>query len=83
VKAPWQVSATKAAGVYPIVLVSYVLACTTFETQEEADLVSGFLTYVVSQEGQEAAASNAGSAPISDALREEATTAIAAITVAS
>jgi phosphate transport system substrate-binding protein len=70
------------SGVYPLVLVSYVLACTENDAAQ-VDLLKGFLGYVVSAEGQDAAASNAGSAPISDDLRSEAETAIAAITAAS
>jgi phosphate transport system substrate-binding protein len=41
------------------------------------------MTYVTSEEGQAAAAQVAGSAPISDALRQEARTAIDAISTAS
>lgn len=69
------------AGVYPIVLVSYLLACTQNDA-EQVDLLKGFLSYVVSAEGQDAAATNAGSAPISDTLRSEAETAIEALTAA-
>ncbi|WP_434019671.1 phosphate ABC transporter substrate-binding protein PstS [Paraoerskovia sediminicola] len=72
---------TTESGAYPIVLVSYHLACAQYEDQAEADLVKGFLGYVASPEGQEASASAAGSAPISDALRTEVTTAIDAIGV--
>jgi phosphate transport system substrate-binding protein len=61
------------ADAYPIVLVSYVLACQTYEDANEADLVKSFLTYVVSEEGQEASAEEAGSAPLSPAIADEAT----------
>ena len=64
------------AGVYPIVLLSYQIACAQYDDAAKASLVKAFLTYVVSADGQAAAASNAGSAPISDTLREAATTAI-------
>ncbi|RKN39092.1 phosphate ABC transporter substrate-binding protein PstS [Micromonospora endolithica] len=72
---------TKADGVYPIVLVSYQLACTSYDSQQTADLVKSFFSYLVSEEGQQAAAKNAGSAPISDKLRGEAQKAIDAIKV--
>jgi len=62
---------TDASGTYPIVLVSYEMACTAYESREQADLVREFLSYVISPEGQDAAAQNAGSAPISDSLREQ------------
>ncbi|GGC05103.1 phosphate-binding protein PstS [Cellulomonas carbonis] len=60
---------TTADGAYPIVLVSYSLACTEYEDAADAELVKAFLTYVASEEGQQAAASAAGSAPISEEMR--------------
>lgn len=71
---------TTEEGVYPIVLVSYQLACTKYGDQETADLVKGFYEYVISEEGQQAAAENAGSAPISEELRTRAQEALDAIT---
>lgn len=71
---------TDESGAYPIVLVSYHLACTMYEDQETADLVKAFLGYVASEDGQAISASAAGSAPISDDLRADATEAIDAIT---
>ncbi|GAA4727210.1 phosphate ABC transporter substrate-binding protein PstS [Modestobacter marinus] len=71
---------TTESGNYPIVLISYHIGCITYEDQETADLVSDFMSYVISEEGQQAAAEAAGSAPISDGLREQAQTAIDAIT---
>lgn len=70
---------TTGSGEYPIVLVSYHVGCITYEDQETADLVKDFMSYVVSEEGQQAAADAAGSAPISDGLREQAQSAIDAI----
>lgn len=64
--------ATEESGAYPIVLISYLIACQTYEDQNTADLVKGYLTYIVSDEGQQAAAETAGSAPLSDTLQEEA-----------
>lgn len=73
---------TAEAGVYPIVLVSYQLACVNYDSQEKVDLVKAFFNHVISEEGQQAAAENAGSAPISATLRSQAQQAIDAITVA-
>jgi phosphate transport system substrate-binding protein len=70
---------TEAEGTYPIVLVSYLLACTKYGNAEEAALTKAYLEYVISPEGQEAAAANAGSAPLSSALTEKITPAIEAI----
>ncbi|MEV7693259.1 phosphate ABC transporter substrate-binding protein PstS [Microbacterium sp. NPDC089189] len=67
------------AGVYPIVLVSYLIGCAEYTDSATAELVKGFFTYAASAEGQTAAADASGSAPISDALREQITTAIDAI----
>jgi len=54
---------TTTAGAYPLMLTSYVIACPTYD-KAKAELVKGFLTYVVSEQGQQDAADNAGSAPI-------------------
>ena len=67
---------TTAEGVYPIVLVSYSIACQEYDDPQTAANVKGFFSYIVSPEGQQAAADNAGSAPISDATRAEAQAAI-------
>jgi phosphate transport system substrate-binding protein len=64
--------ATTESGSYPVILVSYLIACTTYEDQAEADLVKGFLGYALSTEGQQAAADAAGSAPLDSAIEEEA-----------
>lgn len=68
--------ASDEAGVYPIVLVAYMIACQQYADPAVAPLVKGFLEYVASPEGQEAAAAQAGSAPISDSLREQVDAAI-------
>ena len=73
---------TTASGAYPIVLVSYDIACTTYQDAATADLVKGFLGYVISEEGQQAAADAAGSAPISDEQRSQYEPAIEAIKAA-
>jgi phosphate transport system substrate-binding protein len=70
---------TEASGTYPIVLTSYLMACTEYGSADEASLVKAYLEYVISPEGQEVAAENAGSAPLSDPLREKIEPAIEAI----
>jgi phosphate transport system substrate-binding protein len=74
---------TTGSGEYPIVLISYHVGCVEYEDQATADLVKDFMGYVISEEGQQAAAEAAGSAPISEALREQAQTAVDAITAAA
>lgn len=71
--------ATDAAGVYPIALVSYLIACQSYDDPDVAAVVSAYLTYIASSDGQQAAADNAGSAPISDSLRSDIDAAIALI----
>lgn len=73
---------TTEAGAYPLVLISYSVACSVYETSEDATNVKAFLNYVASTEGQTvaSAADVAGSAPISDALRTEVVAAINSIT---
>jgi phosphate transport system substrate-binding protein len=70
---------TETQGTYPIVLVSYLLACTKYGSAGEADVVRSYLEYAISPEGQEAAAENAGSAPLSSALTSKITPAVEAI----
>jgi len=70
---------TQESGAYPIILVSYHIACADYTEDETAELVKSYLSYVASPEGQQAASDNAGSAPISDTLREDVTTAIDSI----
>ncbi|MCT2087285.1 phosphate ABC transporter substrate-binding protein PstS [Microbacterium enclense] len=64
------------SGVYPIVLVSYMIACEEYADASVAPIVKSFLEYVASEEGQQAAADAAGNAPISDTLRERVNAAI-------
>jgi phosphate transport system substrate-binding protein len=70
---------TTGSGEYPIVLVSYHVGCIEYDSQEKTDLVRAFLSYVTSEDGQQAAADAAGSAPIPDGLREQAQQAIDAM----
>lgn len=70
---------TTEAGAYPVVLLSYLIACQTYEDQAEADLVKGYLSYIVSDEGQQAAAEEAGSAPLSSSVAEKAQSIVDAI----
>jgi phosphate transport system substrate-binding protein len=70
---------TTAAGAYPAVLVSYLVVCDTYDSQAKADLIKGYASYVASSDGQSAAASAAGSAPISSGLSAKVITAIAVI----
>jgi phosphate transport system substrate-binding protein len=73
---------TTSADEYPIVLVSYLIGCVEYDDQETAEMVKAFTEYVVSEDGQSAAAVAAGSAPVSDSLREQAMSAVDAITAA-
>ncbi|MDO8381830.1 MAG: phosphate ABC transporter substrate-binding protein PstS [Microbacterium sp.] len=68
-------------GAYPVVLVSYMIACEEYVDAAVAPLVKGFLEYVISPEGQDAAAAAAGSAPISDTQRENMQAALDLIVV--
>jgi phosphate transport system substrate-binding protein len=67
---------TTVAGAYPIVLVSYHIVCSTYDTQATADLVKAFVKYAASDEGQKAAADAAKSAPLSKTLQDKAIAAV-------
>ena len=64
---------------YPVTLVSYEIGCTQYDDAAQAALVKGYFDYVISADGQTAAADNAGSAPITDQLRKEIQPAVDAI----
>jgi phosphate transport system substrate-binding protein len=60
------------AGAYPLLLASYAIACPTYDDANTAALVKGYLSYMVSDEGQQAAATQAGSAPLDADLASKA-----------
>ena len=74
---------TNEAGTYPIVLVSYLLACDSYtgDEAEAGELTKAYLQYVLSDEGQAQGAEEAGSAPLSDSLREQVSEIVDGITV--
>jgi phosphate transport system substrate-binding protein len=74
---------TTSADEYPIVLVSYHIGCVEYDDQAKADAVKAFMGYVISEEGQQAAADAAGSSPITADARTKAQTAVDAITAAA
>nr|WP_300148417.1 phosphate ABC transporter substrate-binding protein PstS [Propionicimonas sp.] len=63
-------------GVYPAVLVSYAIVCQTYKDGATAKLVKDYVGYIASAEGQQAAVSAAGSAPLSAALQAKVKTAL-------
>jgi phosphate transport system substrate-binding protein len=63
---------TEESGVYPIVLTSYLLACQSYDDEATAANVQGYISYILSDEGQEIGSSEAGSAPLPDSVREQA-----------
>lgn len=71
---------TEADGAYPIILVSYHIYCNEYQDQDTADAAKAFGQYVVSEEGQQAAADAAHSAPLSESMRQEANDSIDQIT---
>ncbi|MFL6118947.1 phosphate ABC transporter substrate-binding protein PstS [Actinophytocola sp.] len=70
---------TTTAGAYPLLLVSYIVVCSKYEDAEQGKLVKAYVGYIASEDGQKAAADEAGSAPISDSLRTKVESALDAI----
>ena len=70
--------ATKAPGAYPIILVTYEIACTKGLPAEKTALVKSFLSYFVSKEGQ-ASLTDLNYAPLPEEIRTKVDTAIQAI----
>jgi len=65
-----------AAGVYPIVLVSYLIACSDYQDDAIVPLVKAYLGYIISDAGQAVGVEAAGIAPISAKLFDKAQAAI-------
>ncbi|MCW2817897.1 MAG: phosphate transporter substrate-binding protein [Marmoricola sp.] len=63
---------TTESGAYPVVLVSYLIACQKYSDASEGALVKNYLEYAVSSDGQSAAAKNAGSAELDSAVADKA-----------
>jgi phosphate transport system substrate-binding protein len=70
--------ATKAAGAYPAVLVTYEIVCSAGLDSAKTAIVKDFLTYFASEEGQNSL-STVGAAPLPASLRAKVNTAIQAI----
>lgn len=64
---------------YPLVLVSYAIACQEYADAEDAELVKEYLSYIASDEGQQVAVDAAGAAPLSSELSAKVATAIESI----
>src|SRR5262249_9785461 len=62
---------TPSQTAYPVVLLSYELACTSYSDPATTAAVKAYFNYIISSAGQQAAAQNAGSAPISDKIRQQ------------
>ncbi len=59
---------------YPLFLASYEIACQSYDDQATADIVKGFLSYMISEGGQKAAAANAFSAALPSDVAAKAQT---------
>ncbi|NQX12072.1 phosphate ABC transporter substrate-binding protein PstS [Microbacteriaceae bacterium VKM Ac-2855] len=64
---------------YPLVLVSYAIACSEYADADAAALVKAYIGYIASDEGQAEAATSAGAAPLSADLASKVADAIATI----
>ncbi len=68
-----------AEGAYPAVLVSYAIVCQTYKDSATASLVKSYVGYIASADGQQAAATAAGSAPLSADLQAKVKAAVDSI----
>lgn len=68
---------TTSSSEYPIVLVSYHIGC--LQPKKNGAVLKGFMNYVISADGQQAAAKASGSAPISDTQRSKSQKVVDAI----
>jgi phosphate transport system substrate-binding protein len=70
--------ATKAPGAYPLILVTYEIACTKYKDATQGALVKSFLSYAASAAGQ-GSLTAVGSAPLPSAVLTQVQTAVAGI----
>lgn len=70
--------ATKAAGAYPAILVTYEIVCSAGLDTAKSAIVKDFLTYFASKEGQ-ASLESLGYAPLPTSLQAKVATAVQAI----
>ncbi|MGO3885489.1 MAG: phosphate ABC transporter substrate-binding protein PstS, partial [Mycetocola sp.] len=61
---------------YPLVLVSYAIACQEYADADQGALAKAYLGYIASTEGQTVSADAAGSAPLSADLAAKVAAAI-------
>lgn len=64
---------------YPVLLVSYLIACPTYSDSGVASLVKDYLSYVVSPDGQASGSKASGAAPLPDEVSTKATKILSAI----
>ncbi|MFL5908229.1 MAG: phosphate ABC transporter substrate-binding protein PstS [Solirubrobacterales bacterium] len=64
---------------YPLLLVSYLMGCTKYDSSDTTSIVKAYFDYVISSEGQQVAADNAGSAPLPAGIVKEIQPAVNAI----
>jgi len=67
------------SDIYPIPLLSYAIMCKTFAKSEQATLVKGYISFIVSDLGQQVAQKNAGSAPLPKSIVSKITDTLATI----
>lgn len=72
---------TKISGAseYPIPLLSYIIACSTFKDPAQAKLVKNYIGFVGSDLGQQVAVKNAGAAPVPASILADFTASLALI----
>src|SRR6185312_4133233 len=70
---------TTEAGTYPLMLVSYLSGCTKYDSSGTTNIVKNYFKYVISTDGQQAAAQNAGSAPLTAKVTQQIQPAVNAI----
>jgi phosphate transport system substrate-binding protein len=76
---PFKIDRKGGKGGYPITVVSYLIACTRYDSTEEAAAIRGYLDYVISREGQELVVEEAGAAPLPPSLLPRVRAAVEAI----
>lgn len=75
----YSIDLDRTAAGYPFVLIAYAMACQNYTDAATGELVNAYLSYVVSEDGQQAAADEVASAPLSGDLATNVRKAAASI----
>jgi phosphate transport system substrate-binding protein len=76
---PFKIDRKGSPGAYPLTVVSYLIACTHYDSPKEAAAIKGYLDYAIGREGQQASSQGGDSVPLPASLLPRVRAAVEAI----